>query len=63
MSLLLGSAATHSLPLLGRLTLLQALALLVLLMLLRGGLQGLLAVDQERLRSRFTDRLRQQLLN
>ena len=38
------------------------LLLLVGLMLVRGGAQALVAIQQERLRSDFTDRLRQQLL-
>jgi hypothetical protein len=41
----------------------QGLALLVGLMLLRGLLQAWIAIGQERLRSGFTDRLRQQLLS
>lgn len=40
----------------------QGLLLLVGLMLVRGGAQALVAIRQERLRSGFTDRLRQQLL-
>jgi len=40
----------------------QGLLLLVGLMLVRGGAQALVAIQQERLRSDFTDRLRQQLL-
>jgi ABC-type transport system involved in cytochrome bd biosynthesis fused ATPase/permease subunit len=46
-----------------QLTLQQGLVALVVLMLLRGGLQALVAIGQERLRSGFTDRLRQQLLS
>lgn len=40
-----------------------SLALLVALVLLRGLIQGRVAVSRERLRSGFTDRLRQQLLH
>jgi ABC-type multidrug transport system fused ATPase/permease subunit len=66
-SLLLGGGSSSFLPL-GlrlpvRLTLPQGLALLVGLMLLRGVLQALIAIGKERLRSGFTDRLRQQLLH
>jgi len=66
-SLLLGGGSSSFLPL-GlrlpvRLTLPQGLALLVGLMLLRGVLQALIAIGQERLRSGFSDRLRQQLLH
>jgi ABC-type transport system involved in cytochrome bd biosynthesis fused ATPase/permease subunit len=46
-----------------RLPLPQGLALLVGVMLLRGGLQAWVAIGQERLRSGFADRLRQQLLH
>lgn len=46
-----------------RLSLIQGLALLVVLMALRGLLQALIAIGQESLRSGFTDRLRQQLLH
>ena len=61
-SLLLGSgsAETAGIPL--QLSLQQGLGALVVLMLLRGALQALVAIGQERLRSGFTDRLRQQLL-
>lgn len=62
-SLLLGDAtglAPAQLP--WRLSMPQALALLVLLILVRGSVQALIAIAQERLRSGFTDRLRQQLL-
>jgi ABC-type transport system involved in cytochrome bd biosynthesis fused ATPase/permease subunit len=45
-----------------RLPLPQGLALLVGVMLLRGGLQAAVAIGQERLRSGFADHLRQQLL-
>ena len=62
-SLLLGAGPATSLQLPIRLTLQQGLALLVQLMLLRGGLQALIAIGQERLRSGFTDRLRQQLFS
>ncbi|MFM7642057.1 MAG: ATP-binding cassette domain-containing protein [Cyanobium sp.] len=64
-SLLLGSANGGSglgLQLPVRLPLEQGLALLVGLVLVRGLLQALIAIGQERLRSGFTDRLRQQLL-
>ncbi|MFM7549906.1 MAG: ATP-binding cassette domain-containing protein [Cyanobacteriota bacterium] len=66
-SLLLGGGPASFLPL-GlrlpvRLTLHQGLALLVGLMLLRGVLQALIAIGQERLRSGFSDQLRQQLLH
>lgn len=63
-SLLLGGTGVGpgvQLPI--QLTLQQGLVALVLLMLLRGGLQALVAIGQERLRSGFTDRLRQQLLS
>ena len=63
-SLLLGagsSSAGIQLPI--RLSLQQGLVALVLLVLVRGGLQALVAIGQERLRSGFTDRLRQQLLS
>lgn len=46
-----------------RLSLPQGLTLLVTLLALRGGLQALIAIGQERLRSGFTDRQRQQLLH
>lgn len=63
-SLLLGAGSSSSagiqLPI--RLSLQQGLVALVLLVLVRGGLQALVAIGQERLRSGFTDRLRQQLL-
>ena len=62
-SLLLGAGPATSLQLPIQLTLQQGLALLVPLMLLRGGLQALIAIGQERLRSGFTDRLRQQLFS
>jgi ABC-type transport system involved in cytochrome bd biosynthesis fused ATPase/permease subunit len=62
-SLLLGGSGAGSgfqLPI--HWSLQQGLVALVLVMLLRGGLQALIAIGQERLRSGFTDRLRQQLL-
>jgi len=66
-SLLLGAApGGPSAPILlfpFRPSLQQGLALLVGLMLLRGLLQAWIAIGQERLRSGFTDRLRQQLLS
>ena len=61
-SLLLRSGGGPSLQLPILLTLQQGLVALVLLMLLRGGLQALVAIGQERLRSEFTDQLRHQLL-
>jgi len=63
-SLLLGAgpaAASVQLPL--QLSLPQGLAVLVGLMLIRGLLQALVAIGQERLRSGFTDTLRQQLFS
>ncbi|MFN9546753.1 MAG: ATP-binding cassette domain-containing protein [Cyanobacteriota bacterium] len=45
------------------LSLARGLALLVGLMLVRGGLQAWIAIGQEHLRSGFADRLRQQLLS
>jgi len=61
-SLLLGAEpAAASLQLPVQLPLPQGLAVLVGLMLLRGLLQALVAIGQERLRSGFTDALRQQL--
>jgi ABC-type multidrug transport system fused ATPase/permease subunit len=66
-SLLLGAApggpAAPTLLFPFRPSLQQGLALLVGLMLLRGLLQAWIAIGQERLRSGFTDRLRQQLLS
>jgi ABC-type multidrug transport system fused ATPase/permease subunit len=62
-SLLLGGGGpllTQRLPV--RLSLSQGLALLVVLMLVRGVLQAWVAIGQEHLRSGFADRLRQQLL-
>ena len=64
LSLLLGagsSSASIQLPI--RLSLQKGQVALVLLELVRGGLQALVAIGQERLRSGFTDRLRQQLLS
>jgi ABC-type transport system involved in cytochrome bd biosynthesis fused ATPase/permease subunit len=57
-----GGGVPHALQLPSRLSLGQGLALLVALLALRGLLQALIAIGQERLRSGFTDRLRQQLL-
>ncbi len=57
-----GSGMPLALQLPFRLSLGQGLALLVALLALRGLLQALIAIGQERLRSGFTDRLRQQLL-
>ena len=62
-SLLLGSAPGASWQLPVQLPLPQGLAVLVGLMLLRGLLQALAAIGQERLRSGFTDDLRQQLFS
>ena len=62
-SLLLGAGSGPDVRLPIQLTLQQGLAVLVLLMLLRGCLQALVSIGQERLRSGFTDRLRQQLLS
>ena len=60
-SLLLGAAPGANWQLPVQLPLPQGLAILVALMLLRGLLQALAAIGQERLRSGFTDGLRQQL--
>jgi ABC-type multidrug transport system fused ATPase/permease subunit len=64
-SLLLGggTGGFSGLPLSGRLSLPQGLGLLVGLMVVRGGLQVWIATGRERLRSGFSDRLRQQLLH
>ncbi|MFM9099965.1 MAG: hypothetical protein ACKOPS_01010, partial [Cyanobium sp.] len=61
-ALLLGAGGGSRLQLPVALPLQQGLALLVGLMLLRGLAQALVAVGQERLRSGFTDQLREQLL-
>jgi ABC-type transport system involved in cytochrome bd biosynthesis fused ATPase/permease subunit len=61
-ALLLGAGDGRRLQLPVALPLRQGLALLVGLMLLRGLAQALVAVGQERLRSGFTDQLREQLL-
>ena len=61
--LLLGSSTGFSEPLALRLPLPAGLGLLVLLVLLRGQLKARVAISMERLRSGFTDRLRQQLLS
>ena len=61
-SLLLGSGSAEAPGIPLQLSLQQGLGALVVLMLLRGALQALVAIGQERLRSGFTDRLRQQLL-
>jgi ABC-type transport system involved in cytochrome bd biosynthesis fused ATPase/permease subunit len=58
-----GSLSITNLPLAFRLSAGQAVLALVLLMVLRGGLQAAVAVAQEQLRSGFTDRLRHQLLH
>ena len=60
--LLLRSTAGVSKPLAISLPLPMTFALLVLLVLLRGQLRARVAISMERLRSGFTDRLRQQLL-
>ena len=60
--LLLSSTAGVSKPLAISLPLPTIFALLVLLVLLRGQLRAQVAISMERLRSGFTDRLRQQLL-
>ena len=60
--LLLRSSTGLSEPAAIRLQLPAGLGLLVLLVLLRGQLQARVAISMERLRSGFTDRLRQQLL-
>lgn len=60
-SLLLGATPGTSWQLPVQLPLPQGLAVLVVVMLLRGLLQALAAIWQERLRSGFTDGLRQQL--
>ena len=62
-SLLLGATPGASWQLPVQLPLPQGLAVLVGLMLLRGLLQALAAIGQERLRSGFTDDLRQQLFS
>lgn len=62
-SLLLGAAPGASWQLPVQLPLPQGLAVLVALMLLRGLLQALVAIGQERLRSGLTDGLRQQLFS
>lgn len=57
--LLLGVGGTSTpLQLPQQLTMPRGLALLVLLILVRGGVRALIAIHQERLRSGFTDRLR-----
>lgn len=64
-TLLLGSraGAAPSLPLAPDLPLPAGLGLLVGVIMLRGQLQARVAISQERLRSGFTDRLREQLLH
>lgn len=64
-ALLLGSRAVAAppLPLAPNLPLPAGLGLLVGLIMLRGQLQARVAISQERLRSGFTDQLRQQLLH
>ena len=61
-TLLLGSGSTETSRFPLQLTLQQGLGVLIVVMLLRGALQALVAIRQERLRSGFRDRLRQQLL-
>ena len=64
-SLLLGAgtSSTVALPLAEAWPLATSLAVLVGLILLRGLIQARVAISRERLRSGFTDRLRQQLLH
>ena len=63
-SLLLGSGSTADAgPLIGGLPIAASLGLLVGLILLRGLIQAQVDIHRERLRSGFTDRLRQQLLH
>ena len=63
-TLLLGSGSSADAgPLIQGLPMTGSLGLLVGLILLRGLIQAQVAIQRERLRSRFTDRLRQQLLH
>ena len=63
-TLLLGSgSATNAGPLIGGFPIAASLGLLVGLILLRGLIQAQVDIHRERLRSGFTDRLRQQLLH
>ena len=63
-TLLLGSgSSTDAAPLIGGLPIAASLGLLVGLILLRGLIQAQVDINRERLRSGFTDRLRQQLLH
>ena len=63
-TLLLGSgSSTDAEPLIGGLPISASLGLLVGLILLRGLIQAQVDINRERLRSGFTDRLRQQLLH
>ena len=63
-TLLLGSgSASDAGPLIGGLPIAASLGLLVSLILLRGLIQAQVDIHRERLRSGFTDRLRQQLLH
>ena len=63
-TLLLGSRAEAApQPMLINLPLSAVLGLLIGIVLLRGQLQALVAINQERLRSEFADRLRQQLFH
>ena len=63
-TLLLGSgSSTNTAPLIGGLPVAASLGLLVGLILLRGLIQAQVDINRERLRSGFTDRLRQQLLH
>ena len=63
-TLLLGSgSSTDAAPLIGGLPIAASLGLLVGLILLRGLIQAQVDINRERLRSDFTDRLRQQLLH
>ena len=61
-TLLLGNS-TDAAPLIGGLPIAASLGLLVGLILLRGLIQAQVDINRERLRSGFTDRLRQQLLH
>ena len=63
-TLLLGSgSSTNTAPLIGWLPVAASLGLLVGLILLRGLIQAQVDINRERLRSGFTDQLRQQLLH
>jgi len=63
-TLLLGAgSSTDAAPLIGGLPITASLGLLVGLILVRGLIQAQVDINRERLRSGFTDRLRQQLLH